>query len=380
MQSPKKKAFSRPKNSKPKPNSPRSANSHRQSSQNTQNIIIYTNKELKNFIELSISPTAKKLNVQYNSIINFKGLPSLLKLEELDCSNNKIRNLYRFPVLPNLKEIKISNNPFSDTEYYRISLLIVCSSLQKIDGDLVTISERMQARELYFKCYDLLILGWILEYPIPEDDQIDMIKKELEKQNFNENKKQSNSKSIEIKKYIEIQLKDIDEEMTLSQFENTLKYFSIIEKSLNEDTFLIDKCEIKKENNETFYLTSKLKEFLFDALDNSNKNKVAQKVTESLDRFYMKEMKNQLKLSDVINREIQHFAGSEIINKSENYEEKKEKTKLTTLDDNDEEENSNDENKKGLVDRATQTPKIRGLENISLMIEEQNNDQNDDDE
>lgn len=209
-----------------------------------------------------------------------------------------------------------------------------------------------------------------------------MIKKELEKQNFNENKKQSNSKSIEIKKYIEIQLKDIDEEMTLNQFENTLKYFSIIEKSLNEDTFLIDKCEIKKENNETFYLTSKLKEFLFDALDNSNKNKVTQKVTESLDRFYMKEMKNQLKLSDVINREIQHFAGSEIINKSENYEEnyeeKKEKTKLTTLDDNEEEENSNDENKKGLVDRATQTPKIRGLENISLMIEEQNNDQNDD--
>lgn len=150
MQSPKKKTFSRPKNSKPKPNSPRSANSHRQSSQNTQNIIIYTNKELKNFIELSISPTAKKLNVQYNSIINFKGLPSLLKLEELDCSNNKIRNLYRFPVLPNLKEIKISNNPFFDTEYYRISLLIVCSSLQKIDGDLVTIVFQM-LRPSYFR-------------------------------------------------------------------------------------------------------------------------------------------------------------------------------------------------------------------------------------
>lgn len=247
MLSPTKKAFSRPKNSRSTKKSPRHSNDdHNQTSQDSQNIVFHTNEDLKSFMELIIPSTTTKLNVQHNFLTDFKGFPSLRNLEELDCSNNKIETLYRFPVLPNLKEIKIADNPFSCTEFYRMSLLIVCSSLQKIDEEDVTISERFQARELYFKYYDLLVLGWILNYPLPTDDQINDIKKELKKQHHKKNSLKAKNKAI--KEYIESQLNEINEKLTLQQIKNILKFFSIVDENINEDNESINEENFVSEN------------------------------------------------------------------------------------------------------------------------------------
>ena len=65
--------------------------------------IVHAHQGLLSFQDLKISPNTKTLDVQYNLLVDFRGLPSLQRLEQLNISHNKIENLYCFPPFPMLK-------------------------------------------------------------------------------------------------------------------------------------------------------------------------------------------------------------------------------------------------------------------------------------
>ena len=150
---------------------------------NYHETIVHVDQELLSFTDLKIDPKTKYLDVQHNCLVDFKGLPSLQMLEELNCSYNDIQNLYCFPPLPKLKKIECAHTPFSATECYRIALLLICPSLHSIDKEMVKTCERRVAKEFNSECVHLLRSGWILRYPPPTRDQIIGIKRKLTKQN-----------------------------------------------------------------------------------------------------------------------------------------------------------------------------------------------------
>ena len=149
---------------------------------NFENQIVHVHQKLISFTMLKIDTNSRSLDVEHNSITEFRGLPSLQHLLKLHVADNPIETLLNFPPLPMLREIKIDNTPFSRQEYYRISLILVCPSLHKIDGKIVTNTERKITKEFHPDCVNLLRAGWVLKYPPPKPEQIPLMKRKLAKQ------------------------------------------------------------------------------------------------------------------------------------------------------------------------------------------------------
>lgn len=154
--------------------------------------IIHTHQGLESFNDLSIPNSTKTLTVQYNKLTNFKGFPSLLKLEKLDVSHNPIESLLEIPNLPSIKTINVSYTPFSNTEFARISLLLLFgSTLRTINGEGIQSTEVRIAKEYPPDCVHLVRAGWIVTYPPPNPQEILRIKKKLSK-NFSARFKRRN--------------------------------------------------------------------------------------------------------------------------------------------------------------------------------------------
>lgn len=144
--------------------------------------IIHTNQSLSTFNDLNIPPNTKWLSVEHNNLQNFNGFPSLLKLEKLDISHNPIESLLEIPILPSIKSINISSTPFGNTEFARISLIILFgSTLRNINGEGIKSSEVKVSKEYSPECANLIRAGWIATYPPPNPQDIIRIKKKLSK-------------------------------------------------------------------------------------------------------------------------------------------------------------------------------------------------------
>ena len=145
------------------------------------NQVVHVRQKLLSLTSLKIDPKTKILDIEHNSITDFRGLPSLQHLLKLNVADNPIESLLNLPPLPMLREIKIDNTPFSGQEYYRIALILACPSLHKIDGQLVTNAERRISKEFHPDCVNLLRAGWVMKYPPPKPDQIPSMKRKLAK-------------------------------------------------------------------------------------------------------------------------------------------------------------------------------------------------------
>ncbi|OHT04980.1 hypothetical protein TRFO_27428 [Tritrichomonas foetus] len=143
--------------------------------------IVHVKQQLFSLTSLKIGPNTKMLDVSNNELVDFKGLPSLQRLTRLVVSNNNIATLFNLPPLPMLRTIEIDNTPFVSQEYYRISLILMCPSLHKINGELVKPSERKVAKEYLPECVNLLRTGWVMKYPPPSQEQIIVMKRKLAK-------------------------------------------------------------------------------------------------------------------------------------------------------------------------------------------------------
>ena len=146
------------------------------------NNIIHTRQKLTSFGELNIPKSTKTLSVEHNEIKDFRGFPPLPELERLDASDNPIDSLYGFPSFPNLKSINLKNTPFGNTEFARISLIMICGkALRTINGETIKPSEVRVAKQYPADCVNLLKAGWIMTYPPPSQSDIVNLKRKLSK-------------------------------------------------------------------------------------------------------------------------------------------------------------------------------------------------------
>lgn len=95
--------------------------------------------------------TLEELWMSYNILSSLDGLSSCKKLQVLYLSNNKIKSwdeLDKLQANPELRDILLVGNPIYDnmtTEQQRVEVLKHLPNLQKIDGVVVTPSEREAA-------------------------------------------------------------------------------------------------------------------------------------------------------------------------------------------------------------------------------------------
>ncbi|OHT10983.1 hypothetical protein TRFO_19571 [Tritrichomonas foetus] len=144
--------------------------------------IIHTRQKLASFSDLSLPPTTKTLTVEYNEIKDFRGLPPLSQLDKIDIGHNPLESLYGFPVLPAIKAININHTPFGNTEFARISLIMLCgNTLRTINGESIKPSEIRVSREYPADCVNLLRSGWIMTYPPPNPKEMISLKRKLSK-------------------------------------------------------------------------------------------------------------------------------------------------------------------------------------------------------
>eukprot|EP00743_Colponemidia_sp_Colp-15_P001805 GILK01001970.1.p1 GENE.GILK01001970.1~~GILK01001970.1.p1 ORF type:complete len:331 (-),score=82.86 GILK01001970.1:137-1087(-) len=108
--------------------------------------------ELESLTGLEALPALEYLHVRHNKISSLDGLVDLPNLKSINLRENAITSveeLAKLKELPNLKTIAVSGNPFVDEfgDTYRKEILIVISTLSKIDKEDVTAEERAEAIE-----------------------------------------------------------------------------------------------------------------------------------------------------------------------------------------------------------------------------------------
>lgn len=146
------------------------------------NEVLHVNQHLASFNEINIPKSVVKLNVSKNNLHDFRGLQPLQNLKELDISYNHIESLLGFPILPSIQKITISGTPYGNTEYCRIALIILCkSSLRFINGENIKQCELHVANEYSEECAGMIRNGWIVTYPPPNAEEINTIKRKLNK-------------------------------------------------------------------------------------------------------------------------------------------------------------------------------------------------------
>lgn len=163
----------------------RTVGSQAKSNRNNQTIefesfgsnVIYVKRRLKHLSQLKFQQNARFVDLRSNCFIDFTGMQSSSSIEKLDVSDNPIESLRNFPSLPHLQEINVSRTPFSQHDFYRIAIILVCGqSLRKINGELISASERNLAKSYSRECESLIKAGWILTYPPPKPSEISTIR------------------------------------------------------------------------------------------------------------------------------------------------------------------------------------------------------------
>merc|ERR1712054_400053 len=98
-----------------------------------------------------VAETLEQLWISYNLITSLDGLQGLTNLTTLYMSNNNLKSfaeLTKLTSLPNLKDVVFVGNPMYEglaKEDTRIEVLKQLPNLTKIDGSMVTPSERDKA-------------------------------------------------------------------------------------------------------------------------------------------------------------------------------------------------------------------------------------------
>merc|ERR1711988_1263722 len=98
-----------------------------------------------------VAETLEQLWISYNLISSLDGLQGLTNLTTLYMSNNNLKSfseLAKLGSLPNLRDVLFVGNPMyegMDKDAARIEVLKQLPNLQKIDGSMVTPSERDKA-------------------------------------------------------------------------------------------------------------------------------------------------------------------------------------------------------------------------------------------
>merc|ERR1711907_490388 len=101
-----------------------------------------------------VADTLEQLWISYNIISSLDGLQGLTNLQSLYMSNNNIKSfseLAKLAGMPNLKDVVFKGNPMYEgvsEQDARIEILKQLPNLTKIDGSMVTPSERDKAQGL----------------------------------------------------------------------------------------------------------------------------------------------------------------------------------------------------------------------------------------
>ena len=138
--------------------------------------LILRKSRINSVANLQIPDSIISINLSDNPISDLFGFPLLPKLENLELNNTNIENLCGFPCLPNLKTISVEGTPFNSQPTYRLAIILSQTpNLQKINGLLVTGSEKQLASQYSPECSKLVRAGWIPKIPPPTQDEIDRI-------------------------------------------------------------------------------------------------------------------------------------------------------------------------------------------------------------
>ena len=179
--------------------------------------MILRKSRINSVANLQIPDTVTSINLSDNPISDLFGFPCLPKLLNLELNNTNIENLSGLPCLPNLKSISVEGTPFNSQPTCRLAIILSQSpNLQKINGLLITGSEKQLASQYFPECSKLVRAGWIPKIPPPNQAEIVHINSTIvEKRKKEKNKsseKSSKTKSPSEKKQSELFKSRIDQQ------------------------------------------------------------------------------------------------------------------------------------------------------------------------
>lgn len=162
--------------------------------------LILRKSRINSVAKLQIPNSVTSIILSDNPISDLFGFPLLPNLTHLDLSNTNIENLSGLPYLPNLKTISIENTPFNSKPTYRLAIILSQSpNLQKINGLLITGSEKQLASQYPPECSKLVRAGWIPKIPPPTQSEIEQINSTIvEKRKSEKNKSGDKSSKMKI--------------------------------------------------------------------------------------------------------------------------------------------------------------------------------------
>lgn len=143
--------------------------------------LILRKNRISSVSNLQIPDTVTSIILSDNPISDLFGFPLLTKLTNLDLNNTNIQNLNGLPCLPNLKTISVEGTPFNSQQTSRLAIILSQTPvLQKINGSLITGSEKQLASQYPPECAKLVRAGWIPKIPPPKSQaEIDQISAQI---------------------------------------------------------------------------------------------------------------------------------------------------------------------------------------------------------
>ena len=159
--------------------------------------LILQKKQISSVVNLQIPNTVVSIILSDNPISDLFGFPLLPKLTNLELNNTNIQNLYGLPCLPNLRTISVEGTPFNSHQTSRLALILSQTpALTKINGSLITGSEKQLASQYSPECSKLVRAGWIPKIPPPSTQaEIDKISAQIVEKRKNERVKSLNKTS-----------------------------------------------------------------------------------------------------------------------------------------------------------------------------------------
>eukprot|EP00054_Salpingoeca_dolichothecata_P021261 m.135715 g.135715 ORF g.135715 m.135715 type:complete len:1359 (-) comp23923_c0_seq3:125-4201(-) len=119
-----------------------------------QELILDKNKikTLESTVLASSSPMLRELHIEANRLRDLAGVDSLLGLQRLFFGSNRIcelQDLEHLVPLKNLVEVSAANNPVARANKHKQMLVYSVPSLEVVDGESITLTDRHQAEMLY---------------------------------------------------------------------------------------------------------------------------------------------------------------------------------------------------------------------------------------
>lgn len=127
-------------------------------------------------IDIGVQRALKVLNVSESNIKSFAKLKPQPILREVIACNCPLSDFAGLTEQKVLKKIKMTNTPLSDQPHFRIAAVIaIGQKLSSINDTAVTQKEREIARQYPPITKTLLENGWVLQYPVPSEQDFDEI-------------------------------------------------------------------------------------------------------------------------------------------------------------------------------------------------------------